>query len=548
LILIKSRIVILLILISSGLCFTRSVHSLSRNRPLPGYVVHFDFIASEQEGRDLVKVAVKGGAKVINVVPPAHVWEREHSVRMLNGILDEISRQNLKFVICRIDASAPPDGKWDRYAWLFGEVLTKHAIMPSGRETNDLFMTTVGREGYAEWMEEEIRYYARNYGRNPRLIGINLGPFSEPLISQRGGFLAFEPATGLYEVTQYTPQGRSEWHRWLAARFGKIEKVNAEYGTSFPGIPDVPLPLNGFDSRFGRAGVAFYDWVRCINDWFVERYRRCREIWHREGGRKDVPLILQFSCGIAEKIYLGRPEYAAFDLPGWIDMADAVGLSLYTNNGFVDRGHASMEATVRLAATAVDLGKDAFVLESGNEQPNIVLDPVQVDFFGSVGRKLRPRTYIYEFLKERYDDPFKDNPGKVVAWNGQVRQEALSTLRNLMHDIENDPGIPERPALYVVSLSLAARRNTRLGELNGALLELATRIPVRWIPAGKESIARKGIPVIGQDGTVRPPSAEWDRLLQTVPEKGTAQREAWFSAMAKAAGWHPPSGSRQGRH
>ena len=51
--------------------------------PKPGFVVHFDFISNAREGRDLVKIAARAGAKVINVVPPAHIWENRKALEML---------------------------------------------------------------------------------------------------------------------------------------------------------------------------------------------------------------------------------------------------------------------------------------------------------------------------------------------------------------------------------------------------------------------------------------------------------------------------------
>jgi hypothetical protein len=38
--------------------------------PKPGFVVHFDFLSNVHEARDLVRIAAKAGAQVINVVPP----------------------------------------------------------------------------------------------------------------------------------------------------------------------------------------------------------------------------------------------------------------------------------------------------------------------------------------------------------------------------------------------------------------------------------------------------------------------------------------------
>jgi len=335
-----------------------------RRAPAPktGYVVHFDFIKNAEEGRELVRIASRAGANVINLVPPAHVWENTAALEMLDAIIEEISRLHLSLVFTRIDAAYPPDAEGKRFYYLYSRILPDWGRMPNGEPTQQYFRTTAGVDGYAEWMEEETRYYARRFGRLPNLLGINLGPFSEVFSSDRSGFLEYLKETDIYEITQYTQPAARLFHRWLRARFGDVARVNREYGSSFPAIEDVPLPTSDYDEHFGHPELAYFDFARCINDWLVERYERCRRIWHETSGRADVPFILQFSGGEAEKLEKGRPPLAAFDMPGWMARADAVGLSLYSNSGYPDFGHASTVATVRLANVARDLGHDVFVL------------------------------------------------------------------------------------------------------------------------------------------------------------------------------------------
>ena len=124
-------------------------------------------------------------------------------------------------------------------------------------------------------------------------------------------------------------------------------------------------------------------------------------------------------------------------------MADAVGLSLYTNSGYPDMGHRSILATLNLLAVARELGKPVFVLEGGNEAPNVTLDPVELAFFGSAARKLVPSTYIYEFLKDKFNETYDQNPGKVVTADGRIRPRAFNALRKLFTDIASAPGLPE---------------------------------------------------------------------------------------------------------
>jgi hypothetical protein len=83
------------------------------------------------------------------------------------------------------------------------------------------------------------------------------------------------------------------------------------------------MPASESDGRFGKPLLAFYDCIRAMNDWLLERYERCRKIWHEFSGRADVPFILQLAGNDTEKLYKGASGLAAFDLPGWIARADA---------------------------------------------------------------------------------------------------------------------------------------------------------------------------------------------------------------------------------
>jgi hypothetical protein len=519
-----------LLLVLSGHWQLASCASLAADPPKAGFVVHFDFISNAAEGRQLVQIAAAAGAKVINVVPPARIWKRPRALEMLDAILDEIAHRKLSFVFARIDASYPPEGQRERFNYLYGRILTTPGVLPNGAPTVSWFLTTVGRQEYANWMEEETRFYAKRYGKLPNLLGINLGPFSEPFSAERCGFLQLMRETGRYEITQYTPYAARLWHRWLKEHFGSIRAANQEYAASFASLEGVPLPRNEADNRFGKPQRAFFDFVRVLNDWFVERYERCRRLWHEVSGRSDVPLILQFNGFELEKLVNGRPSYMAFDLPGWVARADAVGLSVYTNNGYDDFGHSSVKATVNFLALAKELGKDVFVLESGCEAPNVVLDPREVEFFGTAALKLHPRTYIYEFLKETFDEQYPSNPGKLVTAQGDVRQPALTTLQDLFRRIESTDAQLEPPALYAVFDPLAARENLHAGEISAALYDLASEVPIRWIPKGVRMAMRPGVPVIGPDGSVSPANARLSELLQAIPEPAepeTAERAAW---------------------
>jgi hypothetical protein len=502
----------------------------------PGFVINFDFIRNASEGCALVDIAERAGARVIDLVPPAHVWEDPASLAALDAIINEINRRGLSLVFTRIDAAKLPDRKGNRPYYLYDRILNEPGRLPDGKATAEYFRATVGKDGYAEWMEEETRYYARRYGGLPNLIGINLGPFSEPFSAERCGFLEFMEESRCYEITQYTRFAKKWWQDWLAAHYHDVSELNREYGAEFASFDGVPLPLNEKDRRFDRADLAYFDFARSLNDWFVERYMRCRSIWHEASHRADVPFILQLNGLFAEKIVMGRPGHAAFDVPGWIAMADALGVSLYTHSGYPDMGHRSILATVNLLAVAGDMGKPVFVLEGGNEAPNVTLDPVELAFFGSVARKLTPKTYIYEYIKDEFGQKYTWNPGKVVTADGRIRPKAFNALRKLFTDIELHPVLPEAPALYACFDSLSARGNDPAGIRYATLFDLAAFFPIRWIPKGHESLMRPGIPVLNTDGTVSPVNEALSGLLSRIPEIDSRERADWRRDVLKAIG------------
>jgi hypothetical protein len=525
------RFGIMLSLIAGVIALISDVsHGESRTPTLPGYVIHFDFISNIKEGRDLVRIAARGGAKVINIVPPAHIWENQLALKMLDGILDEIRRKKLRFLITRIDGSYPPNSSGDRFHYLYSRILTESGTMPNEKPTPRYFRATAGKDGYDEWMEEETRFYARHFGKHPGLLGINLGPFSEPFSSQRGGFLEYMDETRRYEITQYTPYAEKLWHHWLSAHFGGIEAVNLEYGTFFRLWEEIPLPRSESDTNFGKPQLAYFDFARSLNDWFVGCYETCRRIWHEESGNTGVPFILQFSGFLAEKLVLGRYSLAAFDIPDWISRSDAIGISLYTNSGYAEYGHASVKAMVNVLAMAADLRKDVFVLEGGCEAPNVVLNPDELAFFESAGRKLNPRTYIYEFLKEKHDEEYLSNPGKPVTRRGQIQMPAYQALRQMFSRIEARPAVSNSPELYVLSDAPASRGNIRAGAINAALYDLASDVSIRFITPAFAAKIQADVPILRYDGSVTPADEELSRLMRSIPPVDSADRPTWRRA------------------
>jgi hypothetical protein len=517
----------------TGLLVAVTLTGVPPASPRVGFVVHFDCISDEIEARRLVSFAAGQGAEVLSVVPPAHVWESAKALTMLEAVIAEAQRDKLKIVFARIDASYPPDAHGHRENYLYAHILTQPGRLPSGGPSADFFLSTVGRPGYLEWMEEETRYYAEHYGKLGNLIGISLGPFVEPFASERGGFLQYEAQTERYELTQYTPEALRIWQAWLLLRYRDIAAVNREYLTSFPSIEDIPLPLSDGDSRFGEPLRAYFDFARSINDWFISAYRRCRDLWHEGSGRSDVPFILQFSGLEAEKLAKGRPGLAAFDLPGWIVDADAVGLSLYANGGYDDHGHGSIVAMVRLLGMARDLGKDAFVLESGYEAPNVLADRRELLFLAGAPEPLTPRTWIYEFLRDKFDEQYGENPGKLLTAALAPRPKAVRAVREAFSRVKSSVASDERVALRVAVDPSATREDRQLATLANALFDLAVTVNVRWAAGDERAPVGEDVPEVRVDRTLGASDALRSTLL-AVPDPGTAAREGWSRQVARA--------------
>ena len=385
--------------------------------PAPGYTAHFTHLHSLADARRIVREARAAGAGWLNVIPPARIWKRPLAVGMLDALFADAERVGMRVVLTRLDACYP-----DGYNEFFRHVLTERARLPDGTLTPDWFMATVGVPAYERWLAEETRYYASRYGRRPCLVGFAPGGFVEPFVSQRGSIACFDEKSDCYEIAQYTPEMQALWGRWLQQRFRSVEAANREYGTRFAGWNDFPMPRSEADAAYPDAGRAYFDFVRCIGDWWLSEYQSLRALWHT-GSR--APFIWQLSGFEAEKLEKGRPAFAALDVPRWLRTADAVGLSLYTYPGFPEGGHAAICATVRLISAAVAAGKPLFVLEGGNEQPAISYDPYQLAFITHVALPLHPVTQIYEYFKYQ---PEKQPLEPGVMLDRQCLQRIASAL------------------------------------------------------------------------------------------------------------------------
>jgi hypothetical protein len=454
-----------------------------------GYTLHFDFINSWKQAKELILIAHHNGAEILNVVPPAHIWNLPASKKILQNIFGLTKQLHMRIVLSRIDACPQSTDDPHRTNYLFGQILDSPGIFPGGEQTNAFFKETVGLHSYEKWLRDETEYYSKNYSNQENLVGFSVGIFNEPFVSQRGSILSYDFITDSYEIAQYTPSCLHWWQTWLKNKYGTLKMVNKRYHSSFSAFSLIPMPKNEDDKRFAKSAMAYCDLVASINDWVKVQYQDCRDIWNKNAHRR-IPLILQFSGYVPEKFSKGRPAFALLDIYSWIEMADAVGISLYTNNEYDDWGHDSDTAMVNFLYLAVLQNKSIFVMEGGNERNGAVLVPKELDFFGSVGRILKPESYIYEFLKAPYYAHFHNTDGYIVSSTGAINYHALTAVKNELSTSKQSAYISH--AVYVLDDPQSLSLDNDDLEIQQQLQVIALKKALIFVPKDSVSLLPSG--------------------------------------------------------
>jgi hypothetical protein len=470
----------LLVCVFAFTLLTAGTHS--RKAPLTGFTIHFDFIETKEDAERLLDFVYKNGAKIINVVPPPHVWESTLNLQILKRVFAFAAAHKIKIILSRIDASQVTGAKFDRDNYLYTNILKDRGRLPSGKETPSFFCGTVGNRNFMQWQKEETLYYAINFSREPALLGFSIGMFNEPFASQRGSLLCFNEDANTYEIAQYTPDALDWWHDWLKQEFpGGIMAANQRYQTSFKAIQDIPLPLNEKDPGFGNPFSAYWDFALSINYWVVSQYEENRSIWHKNR-KKDIPFLLQISGYELEKLEKGRLAFAALDVFDWLMRADALGISLYTNAEYPDHGHDSDHASIHLLELGRLLKKPVYLLESGYEDNGAVLDDNELAFFVASAQELQPRCVIYEFLKMSYDESFVHHSGKLIDNSWNVNEDALGKINAAFKKVKMP--IESKPPIYIYDDPGALRDSEKELALRKEMIRRAYREPLVFIPEG----------------------------------------------------------------
>jgi hypothetical protein len=166
----------------------------------------------------------------------------------------------------------------------------------------------------------------------------------------------------------------------------------------------------------------------------------------------------------------------------WMMRADALGVSLYTNAEYPDRGHDADQASIRMLQLGRLLKKPVYLLESGYEDNGAVLDDGELAFFVSLAQELQPRCVIYEFLKMSYDESFARHGGKLIDNSWNVNKEALAEINAAFEKVKI-PGKSKTPT-YVYDDPGALRDSEKELALRKEMIRRAYREPLVFVPAG----------------------------------------------------------------
>ena len=284
--------------------------SISFSAPKVGYTLDFDKLHSVTQAKQLLNAAHKSGARVINIIPPAHIWENKTSKAILDAFFEESQKLKMDILITRIDADYP-NGK----NYLYDSVLTKPGALP-GEVTRGKrpYLATVGNTAYEDWMQEETEFYSREYGAKPNLIGFNVGFFADPFVVKTGSLLFEDNKTKRYEIAQYTSFAKALWQHWLVQKLGTLDRINQEYQTKFTSIAEIPLPLNEEDKHFELSTRAYTDFITCISEWVIGNYKINQTLWHQHS---QSPFIFELDVWTSDRFANGRGAYTAFDFSKW---------------------------------------------------------------------------------------------------------------------------------------------------------------------------------------------------------------------------------------
>ncbi len=449
--------------LSLFILLTCLLSGLGWGTPKTGYLIHFNGIRSGTQALELLDQAQKGGAEVINIIPPSHIWEDPESLAVLQALIKGVEEKKLDFLITRIDANT-----LNGTNYLYQNILSEG----NGPESKPDLERILGNPEYAQWMKEETEFYGKEFGNNPYLLGFSVGILQDPF-----QMMFSKNTQGKYVFSQRTQFAREYWLNWLEEKLGNVERINREYNSQFASIADIPVPASEEDQRFYYSRRAYYDFIRSANDWFLQQYQDNRTLWKSHSPK---PLILGISWNTGDILASGSSCYTALDLQKWLIESDAMGMTFYTDASQPDGGLGALQSTLDLAGMASEMGKPLYILEMGHRGSSKEPGTYFRDLDTLLALPSQPETLIYRYFHENVLTQNSDARYMVNA-AGRVLDPSFSVTRKALSDARMSKFDRNTPYLYVISYPISVRDDELSGDFYNMLHSASRNIPLRWV-------------------------------------------------------------------
>ncbi len=436
-----------------------------------GYTLNFNNLRSSTHALQCLDLAQKAGAQVISVIPPAHIWEDGKSEVILDSLFDEADKRHMKIIIQGVDAKQSTGTNY-----LYQKVLSESSTPVS----NPSLESIIGNPEYEKWLNEETRYYASTYGKRPSMAGFTIGIFSETF-SQL--FIPSKSQAGQYQFIQRSSYARTYWLSWLQKRVDSIDLINRDYRTSFNSFDDLPIPANDWDNRYPLSEKAYFDYLRAMNDWLLSEFDLVKTQWHNYS---EQPVIWHLDGNAASILASSGSAHGALDVQQWMEMADVVGVSLYSDSKQADGGLSKIQSTLSLVGISSDKGKPLYVMASGvrnstGEPGNWLRDlPVRISL------PLQPELIINaQFMGAGVNG--KEDPRFMINAAGSPIETGYARGKATLTSVQNIRSKRVSPYLYIVSSPLNLRGDMLAGDFQSMVHQAAGYLPMRW--ANSDSMA-----------------------------------------------------------
>lgn len=218
---------------------------------------------------------------ITNVERPVVVYLAADHFDTQGPLVDELVKDPRNLMLL-------PDGK-PAMSNYFGYRIVPYTLQPDDS-------IAVNRYRYAALRHVAKRLNALPKAVRERIIAITLAGELHHM------FPDFEGGTGRYadiQVTDYSPASVAGFRRWLAQRYGSLDKFNADSGFSYASFDQVPAP--GKDIRkerlqsYGEHFGGFADGLLPVGGWLSDPQSRIRQLELYVDGRLVSPIERGFN-------------------------------------------------------------------------------------------------------------------------------------------------------------------------------------------------------------------------------------------------------------